>query len=308
MDLSLEADFYEKYKSLKDTKTFYLIKSNDDFFAGMNSFMKELEKKFSWVDLRIKEGTFSRIECNDLSFYGVPRGHLLKFFIEIAALPEKKILSEEFEQRLFVSSNCPNCPKALDSILRFLEKKKIRSHFYFCDDNFFHAEKFNVMSVPCLVIEKKSNEIQRFVGDINLDDLEVVFEEKNKEEFSSDYFKNIIEQGKAAEIADLIVSENSVFSGFVSLFSSRAIGLRVGAAVTAEYLSEKSPYLFEDLVDRLYEVYLESSIEIKGDILYLISLSENKLKWIKELEKIEKNETNDLLKEIISDSVETLNR
>jgi hypothetical protein len=146
------------------------------------------------------------------------------------------------------------------------------------------------------------------VGDINLDDLEVVFEEKNKEEFSSDYFKNIIEQGKAAEIADLIVSENSVFSGFVSLFSSRAIGLRVGAAVTAEYLSEKSPYLFEDLVDRLYEVYLESSIEIKGDILYLISLSENKLKWIKELEKIEKNETNDLLKEIISDSVETLNR
>jgi hypothetical protein len=307
MSLSFEPCFYDNFNSIKDKKVFTLIKSKDGLFEGLKKFLEELKNSFSWIDFEIKEGNFSKIEYNDMHFYGLPKGHLLTYFIKFAALPEKKAFASGFEQRLFVSSMCPNCPKALDLIIKFLGEYKIKTHVYYLDDDFSYAEKYNVKSVPCLVIEKKKNEIQRFVGDLNKDDLKIFFEDKNKDELTADYFKNIIEQGKAEEIADMICLEKKVFPGFVSLFKNSPIGLRVGAVVTAEYLRDKSCILYEELLDMVYEIYTKSPVEIKGDILYLLSLSCEKDKWIKEFEKIEKNETNELIKEIISDSLETLN-
>lgn len=290
-----------------ENKELDLIKGNDDFFDDLKVFMEELKTKFPWIDFKVKKGKNSKIEFNDLSFYGVPEGHLLDYFIKFINLPQIKSQSKEFDQSLFVSSMCPNCPKALDSLIKFLEKNTIKTNIYFCDHSLYYSQKYNVMSVPCLLIKKDNKEIQRLVGDLSIDDLEVVFKEKNKEELSSKYFQNIIEQGNAEEIAEMILSEKKVFSGFVSLFFASTMSLRVGAVVAGEYLIEKSADLFEELIEKLYENYLDSSVEIKGDILYLLSLSENKSKWIKELENIRKNETNILLIEMIDDSLETLN-
>ncbi|MCB9481567.1 MAG: thioredoxin family protein [Desulfobacteraceae bacterium] len=308
MDLAFDKEFIEEYKNIKNRKTFYLIKSEDKYFEKLKDFLESLKKVFPWIDYEVKEGNRPYIEFDSFSFYGMPYGHLLNYFIKIAALHQTSVFSNEFEQKFFVSSMCPNCPVSFDNMIGFLKKKTVKTSFYFCDDNYGLASEYEVMSVPCLLIEKNGNEIQRLVGRLNIEDLDTVFGEKDTNELTQDYFTNIIEQGRASDIADMMISENRVFSGFLSLFQSSGLGLRVGAAVTAEILAEKSPLLFEDLIDRLYEIYFEVPVEIKGDILYLFSLSEQKNKWIKEIEKIEKTETNEILKEIIEDSLDTLNQ
>jgi thiol-disulfide isomerase/thioredoxin len=306
MDLTFEKSFVDHYKNKLNKKKLYLIETEKNH-KKLKDFMESLKQIFQWVDFEVKKGNEQKIEFNNFSFYGFPYGRLANYLIKTVCLPEKKVFSDKFTQRFFVSSMCPNCPKAFDLLIEFLKNKNIETKFYFCDDNQDFADNFGVMSVPCLIIEKNGNEIQRLVGSLNLEDLNALFEEKDKNELTSEYFINIIEQGKAADIADIMISENKVFQGFVSLFQSSKLGIRVGAAVTAEILAEKSQFLFEDLVTRLNEIYFEASIETKGDILYLFSLSEQKNKWIKQIEKISKIESNEILKEIIEDSLETLN-
>ena len=101
-----------------------------------------------------------------LAFHGVPGGHEFTSFvlglynaagpgqpIDAASLAQIKALDKATDMKILVSLSCTMCPELVTAAQRIAaENPKVRAEVY--DLNHFPAlkDKYNVMSVPCLVI------------------------------------------------------------------------------------------------------------------------------------------------------------
>jgi hypothetical protein len=90
----------------------------------------------------------------------------------------------------------------------------------------------------------------------------------------AEIFKNIIHDGRAEEVAEMMVSRGQVFPAFLELLTENNWTDRLGAMAAFEYLVEKSPDLCHRINIALCDRFQQNPEDrIKGDILYLLGES-----------------------------------
>ncbi|MGM0609031.1 MAG: thioredoxin family protein [Candidatus Muiribacteriota bacterium] len=269
-------------------------------------FIDQISQRLFDLDCFFAKSHENCMKYGFFSFFGIPKNKEYDFFIKILEnIPDENI-NENKKLKLFTSSFCPHCPGVLNQIFEMIKIHKINTDVYFTDDAYEYADKYNIMSVPTLIVEIGNSEVSRWTGFINKEDVLKSVKGFSKKDYSIDYFINLLEQGKAEDLAAMMKNENILPDGFVLLFQNFKWSVRLGAIVAAEYLKELSYDLFEELLEKNYNNFKDLSSDVKGDLLYLLSLSENKEKWIRMINEILNTENDNSVIEAAYESLEEL--
>lgn len=308
MDFDLNEDLFSKFYSVSRNSGIYLNGKGSNYFFALKERLDLFSEKLDWFEYDFIDGDgLTYLNYNILFFYGIPSGSETEPFLRsIAEISSEKTVDNEIEVSLYVSSMCPHCPGVFKKLIDILKEIPVITKIYFADSVQDALDADNVMSVPTLIIKNRGIETARWTGMINRDDVEKFIRGVELSEVSEDYFINLLEQGKASEVSKIICEKKKLFKGFLSLFYSDKWSVRLGAVVTAEFLTEDCEDLFELLLDELFEKYFDLSIQIKGDILYLAGMSNLKKKRIGEIENFVKNEIEETLLEVASESLVSL--
>ncbi len=293
----------------KEIKSINLNLNQADKSKNLEKFVLNLSKEFSWIDFTIKYSDKNFIEYRGINFFGIPEGRILDLFLKLISDPDfKNIDNDKIWFEFFVSAMCPHCPLAFTVLIDILKVNFVKTDVYFIDTFSDRAEEKQIMSVPSLVINKNGNEIERFSGLFIKEDILKVVEGFDRDEYSVDYFINMLEQGRAEYIADICINGNKIFKGFKALFEHSKLSVRIGAIVAAEYLVEKSKDLFEQLLDSLFINFNNNDVSVKGDLLYLSLNSANTEKWIEKIQKIMESEEDTFVVESALESLKELKK
>jgi len=125
-------------------------------------------------------------------------------------------------------------------------------------------------------------------------------------DFPVSYFVNILEQGEAEKLAYRIADSDAILMGFVELIASEKLSVRLGGLVCMEYIKDIKPIIFDLILEKTWRNMYSLPEVVKGDFLYLVSLSENYEIWTKRLNVLLNKEKKAQLKEIIDESLENL--
>lgn len=300
---SIVKNFYGK----KLNDKIFLNGSNSSEFNSLKSFLDEFNNVFGFSNYDIVENKdrnfFSFL---NIRYYGIPSGNELEPFLK--SLIENKCINvkNNIKLELFVASLCPHCPAVFNSVIDIVNEHCVELNVYFSDHCPLDLSENEIMSVPTLLIKENGVELARWTGQINRFDVQQTLQSNDKNNLSEDYFINILEQGRAEDLAQMIFDEKKLFTGFTSLFLNSQLSVRLGAVVAAEYLKEKSDELFEDLIEGLFSDYSDYDVNVKGDFLYLCSLSIFKSNWTDRLEILLKNESEPLVKDCIEEALDAL--
>ncbi|MGM0417973.1 MAG: thioredoxin family protein [Thermodesulfobacteriota bacterium] len=303
-------DFNNSNELSEDKKRYYKkIKvkySDSDYAKKCKIFIDQISKRFFDLDCSFTESNKNCLIYGFFSFFGIPENKEFDVFIKILEeFPDEKN-NENTKLKLFTSSFCPHCPGVLSQVFEMLKDYKISTDLYFTDDAYEEAEKYNVKSVPVLIIERDNSEVSRWTGFINKEDVLKSVKGFSEKDYSTDYFINLLEQGKAEDLAVMIKNENILPNGFVQLFQNSKWSVRLGAIVAGEYLKDLSADLFEELLEKNFKDFKYLSSDVKGDILYLFSFSGNNEKWAKIISGILNDEKDDSVIEAAAESLEEL--
>ena len=84
-----------------------------------------------------------------------------------------------------------------------------------------------------------------------------------------DSLENILKDGQASQLADMMLDTHEIFPAFYDLLIHDKWPVRLGAMVVMEEIADKNPALASTANGRLWKQFDHVSDQIKGDILYL---------------------------------------
>ena len=149
--------------------------NNDSFSLELKNFVEEFSSLSSHIHVIIKQSKEPYIDiCDDnkrsknLNYYLIPGGHEFNSFVlaiynigTIGHPIEKdiyqKILNlKQHEIQIFVSLSCTMCPEVVQSVQRIaIENENVCASIYDLKHYPEYKEKYNIMSVPCTIIDRQ---------------------------------------------------------------------------------------------------------------------------------------------------------
>ena len=161
----------------KITKDIYLVTylNNDSFSLELKNFVEEFSSLSSHIHVIIKQSKEPYIDiCDDnkrsknLNYYLIPGGHEFNSFVlaiyNIGTIGQpiekdiyQKILNlKQHEIQIFVSLSCTMCPEVVQSVQRIaIENENVCASIYDLKHYPEYKEKYNIMSVPCTIIDRQ---------------------------------------------------------------------------------------------------------------------------------------------------------
>ena len=161
----------------KLTKDIYLVTylNNDSFSLELKSFVEEFSLLSSHIHVVIKQSQEIYIDiCDDnkksknLHYHLIPGGHEFNSFVlaiynmatvgqPIAKDIHQRILNlKRHEIQTFVSLSCTMCPEVVQTVQRIaIENDNVHTSIYDLNHYPEYKEKYNIMSVPCTIIDQQ---------------------------------------------------------------------------------------------------------------------------------------------------------
>jgi hypothetical protein len=217
-------------------------------------------------------------------YRGIPTGLELAPFLEILfmsgeavrALPEpvdRKIRHADLPAflSLFISIHCPFCPEAVRQVVRIAAANRM-VRLLIIDAELFpeNTRTEGVRSVPALLLD----DAFRWTGRLPLEEIADAIANRDPARVSAASLENIIGEGDAGRISEMMLSRNLIFPAWVELLLHPKWPVRLGAMVAFEEIAEKRPELAAQALDSLWERFPDADDPVKGDILYLTGISE----------------------------------
>jgi hypothetical protein len=130
----------------------------------------------------------------------------------------------------------------------------------------------NVKSVPAAILDDRF----RWTGAVPVSELLDVFEKRDPSDLSAETLKKIISEGDAQGLAELMADAETIIPGFLDLLAHPKWPTRLGAMVAFEYLAEIAPQLARKAIDEMWERFPLAEDAVKGDIIHLFGVLNNK--------------------------------
>lgn len=232
---------------------------------------KEKEESESPPAIRVRSG---------LRYQAIPLGPELEPFLQALEMSDKHPpkLAESVRNRLtkitmpallklYIAPQCPFCPATVRQIVPLTFENKL-IHLTVIDGMFFReiAESDHIQSVPTLLLEGGF----RWTGSINLEELIDVMANRDPSELSAASLQQMISEGNAGGLAEMMLEKEMIFPGFIDLLLHEHFSVRLGAMVAMEQIADENISLAANIVKPLWEKFADQDVQVKGDILYTI--------------------------------------
>ncbi|MCF8144872.1 MAG: thioredoxin family protein [Deltaproteobacteria bacterium] len=216
------------------------------------------------------------------AFHFVPEGMELDPFMDLLSAIDRgeadirddirgilKNHSGRIPLTLYLSTHCPNCPAVMRQIGP-LPLVNPGIHVTAIDGLLFPdlASAERIQSVPTLIGEGGL----RWTGQIRLESVIEVLVERGEAGYTREILEEMITQGNAGPLADMMIRAGRLFPAFMDLLTSDLFSLRLGAMVVMEDLAERAPDLARSVLEPLWKRMSGVDEAVQGDILYLIGV------------------------------------
>ena len=185
------------FNNFRDTVTVVAMKGQDSYAAELEGFVSELKgihpKVLTGVE-NAPEGTASHLDIrgangsSGIRFYSVPGGHEFNSFViamynvagpgkaigdalenRIKAIPGKHLL------QVMTTLSCTNCPEVVMGTQKMASiNSNLQAEMYDLAKYPDYKKKYNIMAVPCLIIDGEHT----VFGKHNLEELVGILEQK----------------------------------------------------------------------------------------------------------------------------------
>jgi hypothetical protein len=281
-----------KYKIYKPIKLILLGSAAHPVTKRLEQFCDQIHAHLPSVTIKKETGEDDERPAvlipPNIRFSVVPEGKFLEFFLMCAAgiVPieeaEAGISASDIQNRiqmpgvvrLYVAMACPHCPKALARWLYMAAWAPDRVEVRIIDAALFpeSAAADNVKSVPAAILDDRF----RWTGAVPVSELLDVFEKRDPSDLSAETLKKIISEGDAQGLAELMADAETIIPGFLDLLAHPKWPTRLGAMVAFEYLAEIAPQLARKAIDKIWERFPLAEDAVKGDIIHLFGVLNNK--------------------------------
>jgi hypothetical protein len=262
-----------------------LVLSPDPRSEGFKSFCMALSRQASHIKVSTRQKEFGPafMEIGDRVMYqAIPEGKEMEPFLEALAFTVKPParLSERMSKmvnqihvpadlRLFIAPQCPHCPilvRSLLPILFFGASLKLT----IIDGSLYTemARMYDIRSVPTLILDDDF----QWNGMVNMEELLTTISRRDMGNLSQTTLTNLLKDGKASMIAEMMVRHQKLPSAFLKLVAHEKWPLRLGAMVAFEEIIRISPAMAVRSIPLLLGVFPGADDQAKGDILYLLGL------------------------------------
>ena len=248
-----------------------------------DAFASELTRKTPCVhitafDRQCRIPTF--FLADNIGFSALPLERELPPFLDALTfmtepLPLPKDIRKRLEQivrpchlTLFIAPPCPHCPDMVRNLIPLAVASK-NIFLDIIDGTLFPemAQKHQVLSVPCLILEPDF----RWIGHVDPEEVLTQMIERNPAQLSAETFRQMLEQGEADRVCRQMIQADALFQGFIDLLLHPEWSVRLGAMVVVENLTENASELAARLSPILMKAFDDvSDISIQGDILYAL--------------------------------------
>jgi len=173
------------------------------------------------------------------------------------------------ELDLFVALQCGFCPTAVRNLSRLaLRNGLIRLSII--DAALFPemAGENDVRSVPTVLLDKQF----RWSGSFPMEDIIRMMVQRSPEQLSAGSIQNMLEDGAAGKVAEMMVDYEQIFPSFYDLLIHEKWSVRLGAMVVMETIAEENIELAGTATAPLMQRYEGADPSVKGDMLYLLGI------------------------------------
>jgi glutaredoxin len=293
--------------------------TGDSRSERFRSFAERLAALAPALRVRIEEGDEDQppelVIPPNFTYRAVPAGHELSPFLQILADTAGAAGANQFSDtrvleklampaviKVYVTPECPFCPQTVESLAALAGRQEM-VHLVVIDGSLFseHAEADRVSSVPTVLLDDQF----RWTGSIQLPELIDIMLNRDPAQLSSETLKQILYDGKAADLARMMADSEKVFPGLYALLTHPLWPVRLGAMVTVEYLAAMRSDLTAEVVEELWRQFDDLEDPVKGDILYLFGETAPANARAK-LESVVQGEYPNMVKEAAADALTAL--
>jgi hypothetical protein len=262
-----------------------LVLSSDPRSERFKSFCSSLCRLASRIKVSIQQDesgpAFMEIG-NRLRVQAIPEGKEMEPFLEALAFTVKpptglsdrmgqmvNQINAPAELRLFITPECPHCPILVRSLLPIIFFGTSLT-LTIIDGSMYTemARLYDIRSVPTLVLDDDF----QWNGMVNIEELLTTISRRDMESLSQTTLTNLLKDGKATMIAEMIVRHQKLPPAFLKLVAHDQWSLRLGAMVTFEEIIRIRPKIAVRSIPSLLGVFPGADDQAKGDILYLLGL------------------------------------
>ena len=268
-----------------DLRLLEVRRSPDSRSEKMVDFCNEVSALSPYISFSVKDNDSGLpfIEIGGrLRYQAVPQGKELELFLEALILAQNPPrLSDRINRlledivipaslTLFITLQCPHCPVLIRQLLPILFATD-RLSLTIIDGLLFPeiAQMYGVKSVPNLFL----GEDFQWKGMVGMEELLATIADRNPENLSLSTLVNLLQDGKASTLAEMMIRHGAVFPAFFNLVSHEKWPIRLGAMVTFEEIADRKKDVAADAVSGLIHQFEKADDQAKGDILYLIGLA-----------------------------------
>lgn len=224
---------------------------------------------------------------NNIAYHAVPAGKLLRLFLQALGADSRGQLEElgkDLALRLsqinlpvalksYVATQCPHCPEAVRR-LQILAAASPMIQLRIINAGLFPewTRADQIRSVPTVLLDDRF----RWTGVFQIEELLTMSLKRDPAQLSSASLRQIIEDGEAQRVANMMTESGQVFPAFIELLTHERWSVRLGAMVAAEYLADQSPMLAFELSDQLWGCFSGIAEQTQGDVLHVIGQVKSK--------------------------------
>ena len=265
-------------------------------FREFSEKLSNLASKLSINQINDDENPVPAIKVGrNIYYHAIPLGAELEPFLEALTLLEKnsiKISSRIQDQldkvkmpaelKLYIAKQCPFCPKSVNQLIPLTFANELIK-LEIIDGTLFPeiAESNNIRSVPTVLLDENF----RWTGMTDINEIVEIILNRNPSHLSTSSIIGLLKEGNAAQVAEMMLENNSIFPAFINALINEKWPVRLGAMVAFEYISEKNELLAGQVINPMLQQFQRVDDRIKGDIIYILGETGN-IEIVPELEKI----------------------
>jgi len=276
-----------------------LILTEDERSTGFSEFsdkLSNLASKLSINQIKDDENHAPAIKVGrSIYYHAIPLEAELEPFLEALTLLESNSIKISgaiqdrldkvkipAELKLYIAKQCPFCPKSVRQLIPLTFANELIK-LEIIDGTLFPeiAELNNIRSAPTLLLDENF----RWTDTTDLNEIVEIILNRNPSHLSTSSIIGLLKEGNAAQVAEMMLENNSIFPAFINALINEKWPVRLGAMVAFEYIVEENKSLAGQVINPMWEHFQRVEDRIKGDIIYILGETGN-IEMVPELEKI----------------------
>ena len=276
-------------QTLKDDIRIHLLLTEDERSQTFKEFCDDLARIVPKIIIKQEKDDESKppvIRVGNVGYHAIPTGKELEPFLSALfdgdGLAQNSPLStyKKVHQirvpallKVYITPHCPFCPAAVKQLL-CLAAVSESIKLTIIDGAFFPemAASDKIQSAPTVLLDDQFY----WTGSIRIEEIVDMILNRDPSRLSASSLEAMFEEGKALEVAGMMLDSGKIFSAFTELLVHKKWPVRLAAMVAFETIAEENRTLVHQTLPSLLDFFLTAEDTVKGDILYLLGKSGDK--------------------------------